>query len=299
MKTLSPQAYHNAVDFLYRNARLIDLRRSEYLHRGGPSAPVLDVLRGYQNPDGGFAWALEPDLRGPTSQPQHAEIALHHLNEISSSDSTVLDGLTGWCDSHAIDKALPWVLDTITDQPHAPWWQPQTYSDGSLKASINPTGAVVGFLHALHHDSAWRASAEQYCWDYAEHGTVSDGYAAKCLLTFLEYVPDRERALRALERCIPEILATVSLDPHASGHVHFPLDLAGRPGTLAAGLFDTATIDRHLDVLVEAQQDDGGWPANFPMWTDAVRCEWAGFITLNTLTVLHNWGRIDDNDDKE
>ena len=58
-----------ATDFLWRTARLLERRRFAYLFLDGEQQAVLEALRPYQNPDGGFGNGLEPDVRGPVSQP--------------------------------------------------------------------------------------------------------------------------------------------------------------------------------------------------------------------------------------
>ena len=57
----------DAERFLWREARLIDRLRAQVLLRGGAAESVIAALRPYQNEDGGFGHALEPDLRGPVS----------------------------------------------------------------------------------------------------------------------------------------------------------------------------------------------------------------------------------------
>jgi hypothetical protein len=52
-----------AWDFILRNARVLDGRRFAFRFDGGDSADVVAALRPYQNADGGFGHALEPDLR--------------------------------------------------------------------------------------------------------------------------------------------------------------------------------------------------------------------------------------------
>ena len=61
-----------AAGFVWRTARLLDRHRFAHLFLDGDRAPVLAALAAYQNPDGGFGNALEPDLRGPASQPEPA-----------------------------------------------------------------------------------------------------------------------------------------------------------------------------------------------------------------------------------
>src|SRR5205085_11052942 len=70
-------------------------------------------------------------------------------------------------------------------------------------------------------------------------------------ICFLQHVPDRDRAERALER-VGRLLFdrnTVALDPDAEGEVHTPLDFAPNPDSIARRLFDEPTIEAHLDHL--------------------------------------------------
>jgi hypothetical protein len=83
MKKLTKDAFAAAERYMDLHARLIDRLRFAHRFRGGPTGPVLSVLRGYQNPDGGFGNAIEPDLRGSVGQPQGVEMAFWVL-EIST-----------------------------------------------------------------------------------------------------------------------------------------------------------------------------------------------------------------------
>jgi hypothetical protein len=53
-------------------ARLLDCRRFELLFEGADAEPVLDAVRAYRYPDGGYGHGLEPDLGAPESQPAAA-----------------------------------------------------------------------------------------------------------------------------------------------------------------------------------------------------------------------------------
>ena len=52
-----------AREFIWRNGRLLDRHLFACLFDGGQREPVLAALRAYQNADGGFGNALEPDKR--------------------------------------------------------------------------------------------------------------------------------------------------------------------------------------------------------------------------------------------
>lgn len=58
-----------ASEFMRTNARLLDRRRFELLFANGSAEAALAALSGYANPDGGFGYGLEPDLRSVSSQP--------------------------------------------------------------------------------------------------------------------------------------------------------------------------------------------------------------------------------------
>src|SRR5918995_6381538 len=68
--------------FIDTHARVLDRRRFESLTGEADEESVLAALLAYRNPDGGFGWALEPDLRTPTSQPVGAFHAFEILGEI-------------------------------------------------------------------------------------------------------------------------------------------------------------------------------------------------------------------------
>ncbi len=62
--------------FLAQQARVADRRVYERLFHGGTAQPVRDAVLAYQNEDGGFGHAPEPDCRASASQPAAAEMAL-------------------------------------------------------------------------------------------------------------------------------------------------------------------------------------------------------------------------------
>jgi hypothetical protein len=113
------------------------------------------------------------------------------------------------------------------------------------------------------------------------------------VLRFLQHVPDPDRARQAFDRVGPLILERnlVALDPEAPGEAHSPLDFAPEPDSLARSLFDETTITAHLDHLVHAQREDGGWTFNWLAWSPGAERDWRGFLTVDALRVLRANGR--------
>ncbi|MFI9553641.1 hypothetical protein [Nonomuraea endophytica] len=277
----------SAATYIQLNARLLDRFRFEALFGDGDRRRVLDVLRAYQNHDGGFGNALEPDLRGPGSQPEPVEVAFHILDELDAFDDSMVNGacayLGGVCTP---DGGVPFVLPSVRDTPRAPWWQ----TDDDPPGNLVPTASIAGLLHKHGVRHPWLVRATDFCWSaIAAIKDETTPYEARAVVLFLELAPDRERAEAEFGRLKEAILATVALDPDAPGDAHFPLDFAPEPMRLP--LFAPDVIECHLDALV-AQQKDGGWGFNWTSWTPAVQTEWGGHITVERLKTLRAYGRI-------
>ncbi len=282
--------FHAATRFLWSNARLIDRYRFAYLFLGADARPALRVLETYQNTDGGFGNALEPDLRGPVSQPQPVELALHILDELEAMDDPMVERACDYLMTITTsDGGVPFVLPMREEYPRAPWWN----TDPDPPASINPTAAIAGLLHKHRIGHQWLAGATEFCWRSIEGEVERGGYDFATIFTFLEHVPDRARAEAAFERMGQQLLqGVVSLDPNAEGHVFLPLQFAPTPESPARRLFDDATIERHVDAVVQQQQPDGGWPIAWEPPSPAAVCEWRGFVTIGVLQMLRGYGRL-------
>jgi hypothetical protein len=242
-------------------------------------------LRAYQNADGGFGNALEPDKRTPSSQPIDQEIALRVLNDIGFDTQIALQ-ICDFLETITTEEGgVPFVLPSVRDAPRADWWN--TDSD-EPPASINPTASIAGLLHKYETDHPWLERATAYCWQTIEQLEISSGNDFLSVLLFLEHVADRERAERAFERISSQLLAGehITYDPAATGYVFMPLEYAPSPQSMARRLFDTATIERHLTALAGKQQRDGGWPISWLAVSPACELEYRGIVTLNALKTL-------------
>lgn len=285
------QIIEKAADFIWRNGRLLERRRFEYLFKGGSPDLVLSALKAYQNEDGGFGNALEPDKRTPHSQPVDQEIALQIMGETKSE----MQMLLAQCDFLETvtkdDGGVPVTLSSVNSYPHAPWW---TCDNDNPPASINPTGSIVGWLHKFRVNHPWLNRATDYCWNVVETYVPTTGHDMFCILTFLQYVPDREKAICVFDRLTPIILASdmIAMDVDAQGYVHKPLDYAATPLSICRSWFSDDVINRHLDALIVQQQSDGGWPIFWECVSKATELEWRGMATINALKTLKAYGRL-------
>lgn len=280
----------SAQTFIVNNARLLERQRLAYLLGTGSRQQVLSSLLGYQNPDGGFGNALEPDKRTSSSQPIDQELALRFLDEIDG-EPEVARRICNFLQTITTDEGgVPFVLPPVRDAPRADWWN--TDSDAP-PATINPTASIAGLLYKQDVAHPWLERATAFCWRQIEEGELA-GHDFFCVLHFLEHVPDRRRAERAFERVSRQILDSglVAFDPAASGYVFMPLDFAPEPSSLGRRLFDDATIEKHLDALVGKQQPDGGWPITWPPISPGCELEYRGIVTVNAIKTLKAYGRV-------
>jgi hypothetical protein len=277
-----------AAEFMAGHARVLDRRVFQRLFQGGAPEPVRDAVAAYRNDDGGFGHALEPDLRTAASQPAAVEMALRIMDAADAWDERLVRDAIDWLTSIAPSEGgATFVLPTLSQGPHAPWWVP---AEGN-PVSLIQTGQIAGVLYARGFNHPWRDGATEVMWRGIDQLTEPNAYEMFGVLAFLQHVPDRPRAENALQRIGQSLRALVTLDPNAEGETHSPLDFAPLPDSIARPLFDDATIEAHLDHLAGAQREDGGWTFNWPAWSPAAESDWRGFLTVDALRLLRANGR--------
>lgn len=276
-----------AAQFVYANARLLDRRRLERLTGAGTADAVVEALHPYQNDDGGFGHALEPDLRAPGSEPAAKLLALETLVEVGATNDPMIDRAADWlAGAAAPDGTLPQMMTTGAGYPHAPF--------------INPGGptfltfALAGALWRTEVRPAWLDRATEWCWTELEHLDQPHAYTVEFALRFLDAVPDDDRALAVLDRLRP-LLDDAGCMPVAGGiegERVTPLALSPEAGSRSRTLFTAAQVDADLDRLQREQQDDGGWDFDFLHWSPGQALDWRGSFTVSNLRQLEQHGRI-------
>jgi hypothetical protein len=282
---------HSAAEsFVWSAARLLDRHRYALLFAGGPAEPVIDALRGYRNPDGGFGHALEPDLRSPGSQPAPTLYALEILNEAGAADSEMARDARAFIASIAApDGGIPSALPGFETYPHAPWWSGSQPEPGSFL-----TLALAAVVHAGGADGDdWLDRATSWSWRAIETAEQPSGYWLKYACAFLDAVSDDERARAAVASLAghvdPSAVAPVG---GVEGEALRPLDLSPRPGSRSRDLVAQAAIEAHLDAVESGQQEDGGWMFDWLAWSPAQTNDWRGHVTIRALTWMRENGRL-------
>lgn len=278
-----------AKEFLWSNARLLERRRFTALFEGGGKQQVLSALQAYQNEDGGFGNALEPDKRSAFSQPIDQEVGLDVLDEVGFEPALV----GGVCDFLLTitteEGGVPFVLTTVKDAPRAPWWDTD---EEAPPASLNPTASIAGLLHKHGYRHPWLERATRFCWKQLEGDAEFEVHTLLSVLLFLEHVVEKGRAQAHFERIESQVRNATELGLDAEGYVHPPYAFAPTPQSLAYRLYDEQLLQDHVSALAAKQQSDGGWPISWPPVSPGCELEYRGMVTLSALKTLKAYGRL-------
>lgn len=279
----------SAEQFVFANARLLDRHRLAVLLDDAPITPVLNALRAYTNPDGGFGHALEPDVRAPESEPSATLHALTVLEEIGALDDPMVRDAATWIATIAEpDGGVPFVMPTAAAHPRAPFIRPS--NGGSFL-----TFALAGALWRADSGEPWRRRATDWCWAKLERPDELGAYAVMFALSFLDAHADERRAMAAVERLRPKLAAdgSLSVSGGTEGERLTPLTVSPRPDRRSRLLFTAEQIDADLDRLEAGQQADGGWMFEWLGWSPGQSAECRGTETLRALITLNANGRIE------
>ncbi|WP_239076733.1 hypothetical protein [Actinocatenispora rupis] len=286
--------------FLAAHARVLDRHRFAVLTTGDDAArrAVVAALGGYRNPDGGFGWGLEPDLRAPESQPGGAQHALEAIADAGPVTSPYSVPLLDWLATVTLpDGGLPFALPMADPTACAPFWAQADPTESSLQI----TAAVVAQAHRVARFDAgvrehpWLATATRYCLDAIRR---IDGepfaYVLSFTLVLLDVLADTEPAARDLldhlGRYVPRDGA-VPVAGGAQGETLHLLDYAPVPGRPVRDLLDERAVAADLDRLERGQQADGGWTVDFTAYSPAAALEWRAFATVAAVATLRRNGR--------
>jgi hypothetical protein len=311
MKRLNRKAFARACHFLKTQARPLDRAMFEYRFEGAPAEYALAELARFQNKDGGFGHALEPDLRTPTSSALATGIGLRLLKELQCSTEQPLVYhavqylLTTFDHGTKVWRVAPRNTNLF---PHAPWWHDEfgSLADTFDDFQIIPRADILGLLH---HYSAlvpadWLENVTEHtvatvvALDNGGFGGGGDSLRYALNLAETDNLPQRFK-----NHLIPKLravtLAVVSHDPQEwVSYCAPPLKIAPTPQSITADLLGD-DLQMHLDYQIDHQTSEGTWE---PTWTwgdfypdvwEKAKLEWRGHLTLETLTTLWHFGRVE------
>jgi len=282
--------FDNGSEFIWRNARALERSIFEYRFSDGSPERILSIVRSYQNEDGGFGHALEPDVRAPDSQPLFAEFGLKTLYECGLRDEKLASRVCDFLERHSdLEKGIPALLPSSRKYPRAEHWENPTAYLPSLDRLIG----LVGLANWQGVQHPWLSSAAEACVKRMTTTRFSDAHTIQTAFCLLETLPT-EGMGDLFDKLAGDLSAAdfYTADAPVSGYGLTPLTFSPSPDSFCRKLFTDSQLDGHLGELEAAQEAEGGWPIAWKPPGEMAKWEWRSCATLNALTTLRAYGRI-------
>jgi hypothetical protein len=305
---LTAEQFSRAKEFLLGTGRPLEAAVFRYRFEDGDEEAVFTELGMYQNADGGFGRALEPDLRTPVSSTLATTTALQTLRMLHApATHPLVQGAIRFLEA-TYDQTLqswPLVPPEAEQDAHAPWWNREGLAERFGNFAINPRAEVLGYLYEFADETDTQAISLRETLTplvledlLARSGGIS-GDAFLCSQRLIDSPGFPSNAAVDLQRWLLRVAeGVVATDPATwSGYVLLPLQAA--PNRAAPmGIPLAHVLPQNLDFVVAAQGTDGSWSPTWSWfgaypdeWPQAER-EWRSVLTLERLEWLHAYDRI-------
>lgn len=305
MIKLSKNDINKAKIFIMNQGRPLEQALCRYYFNGGSKEAILAELETFQNVDGGFGNALEPDLRAPESSVLCTTFALDILSDLGFSIDEEIVGKSLNYLMRTYDEgtqAWRYLPDTTDTSPHAPWWNQDGLEKTFGHFLENPRVKICGYLFHYQELTSQEFRNDLLNRVLTHMEATGDKISGDTLLCYLYLFQCRNLPSSAkqclghkLERIIP---ASVEMDRSKwREYCLKPIAVVKSPSSpflpLIAQAFETS-----LEYEIQNQEEDGSW---LPFWSwdgaypedwRVAKNEWSAILTLDVLKVLEAFGRI-------
>lgn len=305
------QTFEKARAFVYRNARPLDLARWQYHFEGGSKDAVLTALASYQNEDGGFGHALEPDAWNLNSAPIQTWTATEILREIDFTDNThpVIQGILRYLETTSDFNGHYWYanVQSNNDFPRAPWWG--FSGDPNHRCNnYNPTACLAGFIirFADKGSALYKLGcgiAKEAFEAYIVQGLLNDMHSGLCYIRLWQYCEEavvtdlidlpalKEKLLSQVKSCITQNTAEWETSYICKPSQFFNT----RDSVFYSDNNDIA--DYECEYIAKSQLEDGSWAIpwgwnDYPEEWAVSKNWWKGNGAILNMPYLKGMGRL-------
>lgn len=305
MKKLSLSGFCETRNWIYRNARAIDLAMFKYHFENGEKEAVLSALQCYQNDDGGFGKSIDPDNWNPSSSPYNTEIAIKMLREVGFIDVShpIYKGIMRYLEDTEDKSENGWhfTIPTNDDYPHGAWW---TYNPSDISQNVGTTASLCGFI--IRYCSSAKSlynTAQQYVsilTDRLEtetnHGDM--GVAGYCDLLMDLNVTNQENKI--LSEKVP-LLVQNKIQSEKDNFMANPLEFVTSPQSeyYAANKLE---VERALDLIIDSKPKGDVWGIPWEWYNEHTASKnfaisenwWKASKATDKLKQLRSFGRLEN-----
>lgn len=298
---LSKDAFDKAAAFLRNESRSLEAARFDCIFNKADVSKTLYELSKFQNPDGGFGHALEPDLRTPESSALCTSIAFQIMRDhgVSPNHEMIQSAVCYLIDTFDKEE-LHWriIPKSAEDAPHAPHWKQSGREAGVRSFSLNPTAEILGYL-IDYSDTDFTDEIFTHVIQTIRSSESIEMHDLLCCLRLLESetLSVAKRADLQTELS-SHINSAVELDSGKwAEYCLRPLQVASKPDSPFYDSMEKAVSD-NLNYEIASQESDGAWhptwswSGHYPNDWELAKQEWSGVLTLEKLKLLNAFGRI-------
>lgn len=287
-----------AIKFISENARPLELAVYRYFFENESNKAVIDELSKFQNPDGGFGHALEPDFFNPDSSPIATNDAIITLSRVNALDrnSDMVKSIVKYLESHDSfnedKKRWLFAIDSNKDYPHAIWWEKKC--DGISK--FNPSVSLAAFMVCYGNRTPLYEEIIKDAVTYLKNGEEISGDDINCYLLAYQLLTAndindivdlnifKDLLCKAIENCICKDIAKYGVE-----YVQMPSVIFTGRYTEFITPEIKSLIAVEKDILGKLQMEDGGfditwkWYTPYPDEYEQSRAWWRPRITIEKL----------------
>ena len=289
---------NTAKEFVLKNARPLELAIYKYFFENESNQAVVDELLKFQNYDGGFGNAIEPDFFNPNSSPIATNDAVITLCRVNALDreSDILKGIVRYLESHdSFDedkKRWLFAIESNEDYPHAIWWEKK----GDGISGFNPSISLAAYMICYGNRTSLYEEIIKEGFEYLETAEEISGDSLKCFLLAYELLKANNISNIIDLDCFKDLLYkavdnSICKDISKYGVEYVPMPSDFFSGTYLAFITPEIKplIAAEKDILGKLQTEDGGfditwkWYTPYPDEYEQARAWWRPRITIEKL----------------
>lgn len=305
---LSYKVYQEILEWMHRNARPLELSLWRYYFEAGTKDAVIAELAYYQNGDGGFGQALDPDNWNPESSPYNVQFAVKLLRGIGFTDikHSIYQGLFRYLEETEFHRDYGWMFTVPSNEghPHAVWWD---YSEeANACQSTGTTASLCGFILRFgERDTKLYTRAVQYAELLISKLRVTTELGDMGVSGYCELLEDVEASgltdnfdYGYLKEKVPQLVREKILK-EKDNFMANPLEFITSPESRYYKE-NIPEVEAALDLLIEIRPDKGVWGIpwewyngnKYPKEFAISENWWKGAKAVEKLLQLRNFNRL-------
>ncbi|MGE4571237.1 MAG: hypothetical protein AB7E09_00620 [Candidatus Izemoplasmatales bacterium] len=285
--------------WITNHARPLEQALYDFFFENGTKEDVVKALKKFQNQDGGFGNALEPDYRNPESNPIACQFAANIIHAMNlPKDHEMITLLLEYLKHTPYKKEGKFYfrIPSNNEYPHAPWWH---YEKGNEIEGYNPTASLIGFMfYYMDESDPYYSKVEkdldQIIRDFMNQN-ITEMHELKCFNELYEYVCEGldctnlrrkllEQNMNAIEKDTSKWLSAYVAKPsqvlvsmHSPG-IHELMDLFHQE-------LKMTIANRNSEGVFDIAWEWGQYQEEF----EIAKKEWMGIIAVKTLRMLKDF----------